>query len=303
MKLGLSPDAVRSARELVELGRRIEDAGFASVWVPDHLAFFGSPTIDPFQALTAFAAGSRHLELGTSVLVLPLRAAALVAKSAASLDVLCEGRLTLGVGVGGEFPGEYEAAGVPLAERGPRLDEAIGVLRHLWSGSGAPFAGRFSSLRAGTRLNPLPARAGGPPIWVGGRAEVAIRRAARAADGYLGFLLDPTGFSQRMQQLRTLAAELGRDPRGILGGLLAFCHVADDAEAAVERVAKRLEANYGVPMRAAVERYGIVGSRVQCLERIAAYARAGVEHLVLTSPFRGAEFDAQLPEMARLLAP
>lgn len=301
MNLGLSPDTVRRAAELAELGRRIEDAGFASVWVPDHLAFFGAPTIDPFQALTAFAAGSRRLELGTSVLVLPLRAPALAAKSAASLDALCEGRLVLGVGVGGEFPGEYEAAGVPLPERGPRLDEAIAVLRHLWSGCDAPFAGRFTTLRAGTLLNPLPARAGGPPIWVGGRANVAIRRAARSGDGYLGFLLDPQGFSRRMQQLRELASRFGRDPQRVTGALLAFCCVGDDAGATVARVAARLEANYGVPMRAAVERYGIVGSLAHCLERIEAYAAAGVEHLVLASPFRGSEFDEQLPQLARLV--
>jgi probable F420-dependent oxidoreductase len=296
VKLGLSPDTVRDARALAELARRVEDAGFASLWAPDHLAFFGSPTLDPFQALTAFAAGSRALELGTSVLVMPLRAPALVAKAAASLDALCGGRLTLGVGVGGEFAGEYEAAGVPLGERGARLDEGLAVLRHLWRGDPAPFHGRFSTLRAGTLLNPLPVRPGGPPLWIGGRADVALRRAARAGDGYLGFLLDPGGFEKRIARIQSLAS------RKVTGALLTFCCVDDDASGARERVIRQLETNYGVPMRAAVERYAIVGSESECLERIAAHARAGVEHLVLTSPFRGADFDAQLPRLAQLVA-
>jgi probable F420-dependent oxidoreductase len=296
VKLGLSPDTARDARALAELAGRIEDAGFASLWVPDHLAFFGSPTLDPFQALTAFAVGSKELGLGTSVLVLPLRAPALVAKAAASLDALCGGRLTLGVGVGGEFPGEYEAAGVPLAERGARLDEGIGVLRHLWSGRPTALAGRFTSLPAGAVLNPLPACAGGPPIWVGGRADVALRRAAQLGDGYLGFLLDPAGFQRRMARVRSLAQ------RPVTGALLTFCCVDDDAEAARARVIRQLETNYGMPMRAAVERYGIVGPVSACLERMAAFADAGVEHLVLASPFRGPEFEVQLPRLARLAA-
>jgi probable F420-dependent oxidoreductase len=302
MKIGLSPDAIRPARGLVALAARIEDAGFDSVWVPDHIAFFGSPVVDPFQALTAFAAGTTSLELGTSVLVLPLRAPALVAKGAASLDYVSEGRLVLGVGVGGEFPGEYEAAGVPLMERGRRMDEALAVVRQLWSGTREPFAGRFYSIRKDTRLNPLPHRVGGPPLWVGGRAEAAIRRAARAGDGYLGFLLDPAGFAKRMTRVRALAVEHGRDGNAIAGALVTFAHVGEDGEAAVRAVTERLEANYGVPMREAVERYGIVGDFGTCVERARAFAAAGVEHLVLAAPFRGVAFDAALPELARLAA-
>lgn len=300
MKLGLSPDAIRPARDLVALARRVEELGFDSIWVPDHLAFFGSPVVDPFQALAAFAAGSSRLVLGTSVFVLPLRAAAQVAKATASLDFVSEGRLVLGIGVGGEFAGEFEASGVPLGERGKRTDESIAVLRHLWAGSGEPFAGRFSSIPKGMRLDPLPARAGGPPIWVGGRADAAVRRAALAGDGYLGFLFDAGGFAKRMKQVRALAAENGRDPSAIVAGLVTFAHVGRDASSAVDAVTRRLEANYGVPMRAAVERYGIVGDLDSCRAKVKALAEAGVEHLVLAAPFRGEEFDEQLPVLAEL---
>jgi probable F420-dependent oxidoreductase len=301
MKIGISPDAVRSAAKLVELARTAEIAGFDSIWVPDHLAFFGSPVVDPFQALAALAAGSTKLLLGTAVYVLPLRAPAQVAKATASLDVLSGGRLILGVGVGGEFPGEYQASGVPVGERGKRMDESIAVIRHLWAGSGGAFAGRFSTIPEGLKLNPLPPREAGPPIWIGGRAEAAVRRAAVAGDGYLGFLFDAPGFAKRMRQVREIAAERGRDPQRIAAGLVTFGYVGDDGAAAIDAVAKRLESNYGVPMRAAVERYGIVGELAACADRVRALADAGVEHLVLASPFRGEEFHRQLPLLAKLV--
>jgi probable F420-dependent oxidoreductase len=300
VKIGISPDAIRSAASLVELARRTEAAGFDSIWVPDHLAFFGSPVVDPFQALAAFAAGSSKLALGTSVFVLPLRPPAQVAKATASLDVLSEGRLVLGVGVGGEFAGEFHASGVPVGERGRRMDEALSVLRHLWSGSGEPFSGRFTTIPAGMRLNPLPHRPGGPPVWVGGRADAAVRRAAAAGDGYLGFLFDAPGFAKRMGQVRESARERGRDPDSIVAGLVTFAHVGRDSPSAIDAVTQRLEMNYGVPMRAAVERYGVVGELEACVDRARSLAEAGVEHLVLASPLRGVEFDAQFEALARL---
>ncbi len=300
MKIGISPDTIRSAAALAELARRIESAGFDSIWVPDHLAFFGAPVVDPFQALAAFAAGSSTLALGTSVFVLPLRPAAQVAKAAASLDVLCDGRLILGVGVGGEFGGEFEASGVPVGERGRRTDEALAVLRHLWAGTGEAFSGRFSTIPKGMRLNPLPTRTSGPPIWIGGRAEAAVRRAATAGDGYLGFLLDGPAFAGRMRRVRALAAERRRDPDAIAAGLVTFAYVAHERASAIDHVTQALEANYGVPMRTAVERYGVVGTLTDCVDRARELAAAGVEHLVLASSCRGAEFDEQLSELTRL---
>ena len=300
MKLGISPDAIRSAAALVELARRTEAAGFDSIWVPDHLAFFGSPVVDPFQALAAFAAGSSSLMLGTSVYLLPLRPPAQVAKAAASLDLLSEGRLVLGFGVGGEFAGEFEASGVPVCERGPRMDEALLVLRQLWAGSGEAFSGRFSSIPQGMRLNPLPRRSKGPPVWVGGRADAAIQRAAATGDGYLGFLFDAAGFAQRMSRVRELAKGRGRDPRAIVAALVTFAYLGRNSACAIDLVTQKLEANYGIPMRAAVERYAVVGTIDECTARVGSLAEAGVEHLVLASPLRGAEFDEQLEQLAKL---
>src|ERR1700684_29888 len=116
--------------ELVELGDR---SGYDSLWVGDHISF-AVPVLDPLLQLAQAAVVSRRLTLGTSVYLLPLRHPAPVAKQVATLDHLTEGRLIFGVGVGGEFPKEYELCGVPHNERGARLAEGVTVLRKLWSG-------------------------------------------------------------------------------------------------------------------------------------------------------------------------
>src|SRR5204862_6898092 len=126
----------RAIDEMQALVRLVDDCGYDSLWVGDHIAF-AMAILDPLLQLAQAAVVSRRLVLGTNVYLLPLRHPVPVAKQIATLDDLCEGRLIFGVGVGGEFPKEYEACGVPLAERGPRLSVAIPLLRRLWSGEPA----------------------------------------------------------------------------------------------------------------------------------------------------------------------
>ena len=118
-----------------------------------------------------------RLQLGTAVYLLPLRHPTPVAKQVSTLDHLTEGRFIFGVGVGGEFPKEYEACGVPIGERGARLSESLAVLRALWSGRPASYKGRFFQFEE-VAMQPPPRQAGGPPIWCGGRSDAALRRIA-----------------------------------------------------------------------------------------------------------------------------
>src|SRR5207248_11693830 len=122
--------------EMQALVRLVDDCGYDSLWVGDHRAF-AVAILDPLLQLAQAAVVSRPLTFGTSVYLLPLRHPVPVAKQVATLDHLSEGRFIFGVGVGGEFPREYEACGVPINERGPRLTEAIPLLRKLWSGEPA----------------------------------------------------------------------------------------------------------------------------------------------------------------------
>jgi len=190
----------------------LEQLGFDSVWSGEHLLYHG-PTLDALIVLAAYAARTERLKVGSSVLLLPLRPPALVAKAAATLDVLSGGRLILGVGVGGEYPPEFEAVGIPLAERGARADEALAILKLLWSGDPASFEGRFYRLPE-VRLNPPPAQPGGPPIWVGGRSWAARRRAARLGDGWFPYLVDPEQYRRGRKGGRGLPGQ-GRPGRAV----------------------------------------------------------------------------------------
>src|SRR5579862_6468877 len=131
-----------TTNELRALVGLVDDCGYDSLWVGDHIAFAVS-ILDPLLQLAQAAVVSRRLTLGTNVYLLPLRHPGPVAKQVASLDHLCEGRLIFGVGVGGEFPQEYAVCGVPLAERGARLSAAMPLLRELWSGNPVSYAGKY----------------------------------------------------------------------------------------------------------------------------------------------------------------
>src|SRR5271166_4572393 len=148
--------------ELVALVELVDRCGYDSLWVGDHIAF-AVPILDPLLQLAQAAVVSRRLVLATGLYLLPMRHPTLAAKQVATLDQLSEGRLIFGVGVGGEFPKEYEACGVPLGERGARLTESIAVMRKLWTSETMSHQGRFFSFD-GVRMLPAPRQAGGPPI-------------------------------------------------------------------------------------------------------------------------------------------
>ncbi len=115
-------------------------------------------------------------------------------------SIISAGRLRLGVGVGGEFPKEFEAVGVPLRERGRRADEAIAILRALWAPGSASFHGRFVQFDD-VHMEPKPVQPGGPPILVGGRSKHALRRAANLGDGFMPYLYTPAQFAGTQQRL------------------------------------------------------------------------------------------------------
>jgi probable F420-dependent oxidoreductase len=184
--------------------RQAEDLGFADVWVSDHVGVpvgFDHPPsflLDALTTLSFAAAVTERVRLGTSVLVLPLRHPVPLAKQLATLDVLSGGRLVLGVGAGW-LEGEFDACGVPFAERGIRMDESIDVLRTCWASSPASFAGptvRVENLR----MKPLPGRA--IPLWVGGHTSRALRRAIDRGHGWQGTLVEHGDVPSIVKRLR-----------------------------------------------------------------------------------------------------
>ncbi len=181
-----------------ELAQTAEDLGYDSIWAGDHISY-RNPILDVVVALSTFAAATKRITVGAGVVLLPLRHPSVVAKEFSSLDYVSGGRVILGVGVGGEGEKDFEAVGVPVRERGARTNEAMRALRALFSGGGT-FSGRFFSFED-IEIEPGPVQPGGPPLWVGGRSEAAIERAATLGDGWIPLWVSPERFAAGSEQL------------------------------------------------------------------------------------------------------
>jgi probable F420-dependent oxidoreductase len=220
MKLGfslLNNWGVGDAQALVDLAGRADELGIDSVWVHDHVfnvghvfdRIGGKPYYEPLTLLSFVAARTRRVRLGTSVLVLPYHNPVRLAKAAATLDVLSEGRLVMGVGVG-LIEKEIRAMGSPYAERGAFTDEAIAVMRALWTQDEPKFEGKFSRFD-GMKFSPKPLQKPSIPVVIGGVSPHAIRRAARLGDGWQPLGLSPEALGQGIAALRDEARAAGRD--------------------------------------------------------------------------------------------
>lgn len=289
----------------LRLAGRAEALGFDSLWVGDHVSFH-VPIPDSLTLLAFAAAATERVLLGTAVYLLPLRHPTLAAKSAAMLDVLSGGRLVLGVGVGGEFPPEFEAVGVPVRERGARTDEAIPLLRRLWQEDGVVHAGRH--FRFGPiSLDPKPAQPEGPPLWVGGRSPAAMRRAGRLGDGYVSTMTSAARYRSNLETIAQHARQAGRTPLAFGTGAFLFSVLDPRFEAAQARAAAVLGRVYRRPFVDAARRYCLLGRPADCLERMRAFAQAGVRHFILAALSEPQAFAEQvaaeiLPEVPGLIS-
>jgi alkanesulfonate monooxygenase SsuD/methylene tetrahydromethanopterin reductase-like flavin-dependent oxidoreductase (luciferase family) len=257
------------AADVARFATRAEDHGFARLWSFDQ-ALPGRPAgiLDGLHALTFAAACTQHVGLGIGVVALPQREPVLLAKELASIDVLAQGRLTVGVGLGLREPGAVPAA-APGRPRAALLEDGIGVLRALWSGApGVP------------RVWPLPAQPGGPALWLGGAAPPALERAARLGDGWIGAGgSGPGDFARQLRTLRTMLDRHGRDPRGFAIAKRVFVAVDDDVARAEARLDRALDELYGRAGMASA--CGVFGGAEHCAEQLDALFEAGAHELVL----------------------
>jgi probable F420-dependent oxidoreductase len=291
--------SIDELRAFVEL---VDQSGFDSLWVGDHISF-PVAILDPFLQLAQAAMVSRRLILGTAVYLLPLRPPAPVAKQVVTLDHLTEGRLIFGVGVGGEFPKEYELCGVPHNERGARLSEAIPILRQLWSGKAVSHAGgRYPAFDA-VAMQPPPRQPGGPPIWFGGRSELALRRTGRLGDGWLAYVVTPEMYAAALEKITAAAAASERALKRFGTGHLLFTRLGRTYEEALEAATISLSQRYAMDFRRAAERYAALGPPEQVAQRIRAFHAAGVRHILLDLVGPYEERDEQIRWVARDLLP
>ena len=283
--------------ELAELVGLVDRCGYDSMWVGDHVAFTIA-IFDPLLQLAQAAVLSRRLVFGTDVFLLPLRHPTPTAKQVSTLDHLTEGRFIFGVGVGGEFPKEYEACGVPLNERGARLSESLTVLRKLWSGETVSHAGKFFNFE-GVRMQPPSRQPGGPPIWCGGRADPALRRIGRMTDGWMSYVVTPDMYRQGLEKIATAASEAGRTfDRGFGTAHLLFTRIDDTYEKALDAATASLSQRYAMDFRKAAQRYAALGTPQDVVETIFKFQQAGVRHLILDFVGPYEERDQQIERFA-----
>jgi probable F420-dependent oxidoreductase len=215
----------------------LEELPIDSLWAGGHVAS-PNPSPEAMMALARLSAATERVKIGTSILLLPLYSPAIVAKQIADLDRATGGRVILGVGVGGEYPQEFRACGVPVAERGRRADEAIPLLKRLWSAEQISHDGRFYPMTE-VRVHPAPAQEGGPPIVVAGRQDPAMRRAALLGDGWMPYLYSPRRYASSVARIRELADEVGRDLHLFEWYAFIFVHVHRDGRRARREAARK----------------------------------------------------------------
>ena len=223
------------------------DAGIDYVCCGDHVSFFGIGSDGLVQA-TALAMLHPTLPVHIGVYLLPLRHPVLVARQLADFAQLAPGRLVFGVGVGGEDRHEVSMCGVT---RGERMNECLVILRQLLAGTAVSFHGAFFDLDDAVIA---PAPAAPIPVIIGGRSDVAIRRAGRLGDGWLGIWNSPARFAAATQLAADETARSGRDDPPTRHAMQVWCGLADSRESALACIAPAMQAYYQLPFER-FERY------------------------------------------------
>ncbi|OSC39022.1 TIGR03619 family F420-dependent LLM class oxidoreductase [Mycobacterium decipiens] len=294
---------VSTYRDMVAVSRSAEEYGFDSVWLCDHFlttspedyaqdsgvgvgvgahaAHRGArprslPLLECWTALTALARDTTRLRLGTSVLCNSYRHPSLLAKMAATLDVISEGRLDLGLGAGW-FQREFDAYGIPfppVRERVSALYESLQVIKAVWTQPNPTFSGDFYTLN-GAICDPPPVQRPHPPLWIGGEGDRVQRIAAKSASGLNMRWWSPQQVVQRKPFLTQACESTGRDPNTLrlsVTVMLAPTHSSTDET--------RIRAEFASLPESGL----IVGPPDRCVERIHEYQRCGVEYFLFTIP-------------------
>lgn len=259
--------------------RRAEDLGYHSLWVQESIVG-DVPILEPVSLLSYLAAITQKVRLGTSVMVAPLRNPVQLAKSLGSLDHMSGGRLTVGIGLGGQR-NDVVPFGISPECRVRRFIEMINVMKSLWSGTAAKYQGRFWQLE-GIHMEPKPVQQPHPPIWLGARHPNALRRAVRHADGWMGAGSSTTeSFIQGVGHTRAYLEEGRRDPSTFTISKRVYVAVDNNEQ----RAAGRLREWFGRRYKNAemASQVSVWGSAARCADMLEEIVKAGAQ-LVLLNP-------------------
>ena len=249
-----------------------------SLWVGGHVAS-SNPSPEAMMSLARLSAMTERVTIGTSILLLPLYAPAIVAKQVADLDRATGGRLVLGVGVGGEHPQEFRACQVPVEERGRRTDEAIALIRRLWTAQEISHDGRYYAM-ADVKVHPAPTQPGGPPIVVAGRQVPAMRRAALLGDGWMPYLYSPRRYAASVERIARIAADAHRDLSAFGWYAFVFVNVDADGDRARSGAARTMGGIYGQEFEAMVDSVAAAGTPEEVRRKLEEFVDAGARHFI-----------------------
>jgi probable F420-dependent oxidoreductase len=276
-KIGLAfvnPAPLTTPNNVVNFAKKCEEMGIDSMWTIDRIAY---DNLEPLTLLAVAAGATQRIRLGTSVLLPGTRQPALLAKTIATLDFISNGRLTLGVGFGSR-ESDFSAVDVPYEARGSRAVECIQLMKRLWTEENVTHKGRFfnvQNLTIGPRpiQNPI-------PIFTGGSAEAALKRAGTWANGFICGSSAIPEFSKTWEKVAHYARAAGRDPAKIAKAGLTFIALNDNKPKASETIAAYITRYYG-RLRGDVEKTFLVGSGAACAERIEAFFARGLDTLII----------------------
>lgn len=272
-----TPIDLQCIRQLVQ---RAEALPYDSLWVQEQI-LGDYPILEPISVLTYTAALTTKLRLGVSVLLTVLRNPVQLAKSLSSLDQLSQGRLIVGVGIGGHVP--ESLFGLPSEQRPRRFLEGLQVMKALWTQPRATVHGTFWRFE-NVAMEPKPVQQPHPPIWFGAREPVALKRAVRYGDGWMGAGVSSSAdFLKQIELVRRFLDEAGRDPATFPISKRVYIAVDDDRDRAERRLREWFARRYKNADWA--PRVSIWGSRAECLDKLGELVRAGVHHLLLNPVF------------------
>lgn len=269
------------AKALVDYGVRMEELGFDSVWVWDHMLLGVEPNfpiIDSLTVLTGIAARTKRIKLGTGILVLPLRNAVALAKQLSSMDQLSGGRLVMGM-ASGWYKREFDAMGIPFEQRGKIMDENLDLIRRLWTEPSV--TGEYVRYKPSKAvMYPKPAQER-VPILIGGYVDRVLKRAATAGDGWLTYFYTPEGFTKSWTKIRNFAKEAGRDPDTLMNASQLPIYVGKSKAAVQDEMLDWLNKEWDFPAQSDCTRdSAIMGSVDECVAQLKEHQAVGVQKII-----------------------
>ena len=288
--------------QIIDLAEQAEALGFASVWAGDSV--LARPRFEALTTLAAVAARTQRVQLGTAVLLPALRHPVVLANEVASLDLVANGRLILGMGIGGNnstVAQEFAACGVSIARRVGLFEETITLMRRLWTEPEVTFQGRYFQVQS-ARLGLPPLRKSGVPLWLAGSVDNALRRVLRLGDGWLPISSSPHAFTADWERLQVFGQEMGRDAQDLHRCLYTTLNVNADVVQAERELRTFIESYYGISYEEQARRNGLcAGSAEHCIAWLEAFIAAGAQSIMVR--FGSPDQAGQLVRFARDVLP